>query len=281
MRDNGLSIPWLVHPALAPSPRTAIRIALWLTALNLLLGLLYCLSFRLAQSFRPSDGVIAALNLDAEGSLGAWSNATLLFIAACVVGLICRVRSTQGAGRRELFCWSWTACVLAIMSADEGGSLHEAFKELCVRLVGSRLYGDGSIYWAVPYAILLGWALAGSFHYLRGNPLARSTVLLGGFAYLIAAALQLELLLPTEDPLEIVAEELLETQGTVFLLGAFLAQLAVVLQSAIAFPIARTLASEKARVRVVVAGKPRSSVTGRAASEPPHKTATITRERAA
>lgn len=247
--------PWLVHPRLVPSTRSLVWTIVILTACNALTGLLYCLSFRLARDFGPGDGVIAALDLDAEGSLNCWLNSAVLLCGSLLSFALCRLRSVRGGGGRELFWWSWTALVLLAMSADEGGSLHEGFKELCVRLTGTRVMGDGSIYWAVPYAILLAVTFAAVFHYQRGQIFSRANVVLAATFLSLAAALQLELVLPTEDPLEIVAEELLEVQGSILFVSAIAAQLLAVLQSSVSFP-ATTRATGGAKIRVISASPP-------------------------
>ncbi len=211
----------LIHPKLFPSAR--MRLYAWTaaTTFNLLTGLGYAFSFTLAQWARPTDGVIAALDLDGEGSLNAWLNTVALFALAVLCLAALALRAVKSASRRELACWGWAAGVFALMSMDEGGSLHEAFKELCVRLFATRLYGDGSLYWAVPYAVLLAVAFAGMCRYLIVTRLwPRLAIGAGAACFLIAALGQLELFWPTEDVAEIVLEELLEAQGTLFLIAA-------------------------------------------------------------
>ena len=42
------------------------------------------------------------------------------------------------------------------LSIDETASLHEGFKEMMVLVTGTRVFGDGSIWWVAAYGFLLG-----------------------------------------------------------------------------------------------------------------------------
>jgi hypothetical protein len=195
-----------------PSRRVVAWSCAFLTAFNLFTGLLYGFSHWAG----PSDGRIAAFDLDREGSLNAWLHSTCLLLTA----ELCLVMAALAAWHRgSLWArgwWGWSAVVFLMMSADEGGSLHEAFKELCVRLTGARWYGDGSLYWVAPYSLVLGITWVALWRYVRVAPAARLLLATAAACYSAAAAAQLECFWPTEDPAEIVLEELLEVQGSVF-----------------------------------------------------------------
>lgn len=272
--------PYLVHPRLLPTP--SIRLYTWVaaTAFNLATGIAYAASFPLAQWLSPSDGLIAAFDLDGEGSLNAWLSTVSLFMLAmfCLAALL--VRRLKSAGRRELACWGWAATVFAVMSLDEGGSLHEGFKELCARLFGTRLYGDGSVYWAVPYAVVLAVALAGLHRYLivpRRWP--RLALYAGAGCFLLAALAQLELFWPTEDVAEIVLEELLEVQGTLLLLAGVAAF--VFEQASLSGIPARTAGTATAQSRLVVVRVGRPPAHTSACPLPNRSTGARRRSRAA
>jgi len=109
-----------------------------------------------------TDGSVAAFDLDSEGNLATWFTASLLFLAGQMTLLV----RTGMTPRRDRSPGLRTGLLLVailwfMMSADEVGSLHEGFKELVASLAGSRVIGDGSVSWAVPYAVVisLAWAV--------------------------------------------------------------------------------------------------------------------------
>jgi len=210
------------QPEFSRSPLTLTRVLVWrcaalCTVANLLAGVAYALSFHLAAWTNPTDGVIAALDLDGEGSMHAWLSTITLFVAGLLSLALWRFAVRSGSPSSERLCWLGTGATLLVMSLDEGGSMHEAFKEACVRLFGTRLIGDGSIYWVIPYAIALGLCFAALLRSLRHRPLLQAGIVTAAICYAAAAAAQMELFWPTEDVAEIVFEELLEAQGAITL----------------------------------------------------------------
>jgi hypothetical protein len=184
------------------------------------LDALYLLGLRLAGL--TTDGSVAAFDLDAEGSIACWLSVALLLLASQSALLVAAFSRVAGHGTGRLRAWLLLAALLLWMSLDEGASIHEGFKELMARACGTRIFGDGSIYWAVPYALALG--LAGLFM-LRA--MWRDWPALGcligwAAAHLLAVAAQLELVLAGRWPLQIVVEEDAELAGYVLLLGALL-----------------------------------------------------------
>lgn len=137
------------------SRRTYVVCARVGLALTILFGALHVAS-NLWLAASTTDGSVAAFDLDSEGNLATWFTASLLFLA----GQMTLVVRTGMTPRRDRSPGLRTGLLLVailwfVMSADEVGSLHEGFKEIMARLAGTRVFGDGSVYWAVPYAVAI------------------------------------------------------------------------------------------------------------------------------
>jgi hypothetical protein len=184
--------------------------------LILLLGGLFAISLRFAHL--TTDGKLAALDLDSEGSIASWCSIVLLFSCGLAALVVRRLRVTAGCPASERRMWLACAFVWFTMSLDEGASLHEAFKEAMVRVTGTRILGDGSIYWAVPYFLLLsagGWFLLRVARPCRG---AVSCLLGAGTSYAVAVVAQFEFLLGSQPAIETWIEESCEMLGGLFIL---------------------------------------------------------------
>lgn len=187
------------------------------------LGLLYALSLGWAEQFGTTDPPghrrIAAFDLDGEASLAAWLSTTLLFLSFQTSLLLWYLRKqTPGGPAWEPRLWVLAACMWLLMSVDEHGSLHEGFKELAARVFGTRIFGDGSIYWAAPYAVLLVGLGLPIVYGMRDCSWAAFAFLAAGASYATAVACQLEFLLPGGHPWEIIVEEWCEMLGDLLLL---------------------------------------------------------------
>ncbi len=187
-----------------------------LVAIAVLDGL-YLLGLRLAEL--TTDGSVAALNLDAEGSIACWLSVVLLLLAGQAALLLASLSRSAGYPAARVRAWLCVAALLCWMSLDEGASIHEGFKELMARLCGTRIIGDGSIYWVVPYAAALGLAGLFMFKVLRSDRPALACLLGWAVAQLLAVAAQLELILAGRWPLQIIVEEDAELAGYMLLLA--------------------------------------------------------------
>jgi hypothetical protein len=186
------------------------------TAIILCLGALYGLGFRLAGL--TTDGQVAAFDLDREGSIASWYSITLLFLCGLTTLLIRTLRYAAGSPRSERRAWLLVSVLWFCMSLDEGGSLHEGFKEAVVRVTGSRIFGDGSLYWAMPYFVLLSAAGVFLLDRTRKNLPALLCLFTAGGAYGVAAAGQLDLALAGRPILETWLEESCEMLGDLCIL---------------------------------------------------------------
>jgi hypothetical protein len=164
-----------------------------------------------------TDGRVAAFDLEGEGSLAVWfSTATLEMAALTSLLVYAARRRTSGAGRARI--WLFAAAVWLVMSIDECASLHEAFKELMSHATGERILGDGTIWWAGAYAIvlsLLGLGLLRSMWPCRAAIAALFST--AGF-YAVAVAAEMALIFPRKNEPAVMVEEGCEMVGNLCLL---------------------------------------------------------------
>ncbi|NLZ02950.1 MAG: hypothetical protein GXY25_20710 [Pirellulaceae bacterium] len=205
--------------------RTYVVLAAVGVAAILMFDVLYVLNFTYLSQLTTNQSV-EAFDLDAEGSLGTWFNTVLLFLCGQVTLLLWRSLRTAGnspttpcqTGMPPQTPLLLSAIVWFVMSADEGGSLHEGFKEMLVLVCGTRLYGDGSLYWIVPYFVVL--AAAGTFLLSQmGRTAAGALLITAGILWGVAVLNQLELFL-SNPRISILLEETCEMLGTLCLLGS-------------------------------------------------------------
>ena len=92
--------------------------------------------------------------------MGAWrpgSSSLELLAAAGIALLVYRVRrhrSDDYLGRYRV--WLWAAMCWFLLAADVSTGLRGGFRDAMVLLTGARIAGDGSIWWAIGYALLFG-----------------------------------------------------------------------------------------------------------------------------
>ena len=168
-----------------------------------------------------TDGRVAAMDLDGEGSLAAWFSSLLLGLAAAVAWFIYRVRRHRQDdyhGRYRI--WAWTAFCLVVMSIDEAGSLHEGFKELMTAATGERLFGDGSLWWVMAYALVLGIIGLRLLMQLKANFVATLSAFAAAALYVVAVFTQLGLVWPDRGAQAVMLEEGCEMGGNLLLLFA-------------------------------------------------------------
>jgi hypothetical protein len=201
--------------------RLSRHLMVFVVGLALVAGLesLYHWSQGLAAT--TTDGRIAAFDLDSEGSLGAWFSSTLLLLASLVAILVYRIRRHRTDDYQGYYrVWLWASFCWLLMSMDESASLHEGFKEMMAHLTGTRLLGDGSIWWTIPYFFLLG--SVGTRLLVDMRPCRLSSAALMGTAACFAVAIlgQLGLVMPDAGAREVMVEEGCEMVGMLLLLLA-------------------------------------------------------------
>lgn len=197
-----------------------------------LLELLYWWSMRFAAM--TTDGSVAALDLDSEGTIAVWFSSVTLLAAGGYAYIIYRLRRAQLAraeeeeegGRSDVASLPWLLAALCwtLMSLDETGSLHEGFKELMTRATGTRLYGDGSLWWAIPYCLMLTGIGSRLLVDMWPRKIPTLTFFVGAGFYVLAVVAQLGLILPTADHFAIMIEEGAEMLGNLAILATMILQ---------------------------------------------------------
>ncbi len=144
-----------------------------------------------------TDGTIETLDLDAEGSLAVWFSSFLLTIAGFTALLIFSVRRRQVADYSARYrVWLWAAGCWFLLSLDETASLHEGFNGLMTFLTGTRLYGDGSLWWIIAYGLLLGQVGLVLWLEMRTCLASRMAMVGTAICFAVAIAAQLDMALP-------------------------------------------------------------------------------------
>ena len=102
-------------------------------------------------------GRIAAFELGEPGSLGTWIASLELLAAAGIALLVYRVRRHRNDdyhGRYRV--WLWATMCWFLLAADLSTGLRGGFRDAMILATGARVAGDGSIWWAIAYALLFG-----------------------------------------------------------------------------------------------------------------------------
>lgn len=211
------------QPRLSDLVPTRLRVffVVLLAGLAVVAGLegLYTWTPRLAPA--TTDGRVAAFDLDGEGSLAVWFSSTTLALAglaAILVFTIRRHRTDDYPGRYRV--WLWAAACWFLLSIDETSSLHEGFKEMMVLVTGTRVLGDGSIWWVAPYFFLLGAVGTRLLVDMRECWLSTAALVATAACYTVAVVAQLGWILPESGARGVMLEEGAEMVGNLMLLLA-------------------------------------------------------------
>ena len=167
-----------------------------------------------------TDGSVAAFDLEKEGSICTWYSSTLLFMAGLVSLIVYSIRRTHADDEHYYRIWLWGAVAWFFLSIDESASLHEGFKAMMPLLTGTKLMGDGSLWWVIPYFFFLapiGLRLLLDMRECR----ASSTMLVaGGLAMAVAIVAHLNFIFPDHIMLAQMIEEGAEMFGFLFVFSA-------------------------------------------------------------
>lgn len=203
-------------------PKSYLAIGLWFTLGAAAIAGLEALYFWMPALAKSStDGAVAAFDLDGEGSLAVWFSSLLLGLSALVslfIFVIRRHKADDYHGRYRI--WLWAALVWLVMSIDETGSLHEGFKELMTQASGSRIHGDGSLWWVLGYGLVFLAICTRLVFQLKSSRAAIAAFVLAFGCYGAAVATQLELIMPQSGARGIMLEEGLEMAADLLLLAS-------------------------------------------------------------
>ena len=135
-------------------PRRYTALLLWFVA-----GALAIAGIEALYYFMPrltADGHVPAFDLAGHGHLANWFASALLLVSSLASLLVLSIRRHKADdynGRYRI--WLWAAAVWLVMSVDETAGLHHGFQGLMVGLTGTRITGDGALWWMLPYGLVL------------------------------------------------------------------------------------------------------------------------------
>ena len=138
------------------------------------------------------NGRVAALDLAAPASLAAWFCSLVLAlsaVAALAVYAVRRHRVDDYQGQYRI--WLWAATCWMILSADAVAGLHDGLRDLITQTTGVRMFGDGSIWWAIVYLFLFGAVAVRLLVEMREAPLSLMAFVSGCLVYCFAVVVQL------------------------------------------------------------------------------------------
>lgn len=166
-----------------------------------------------------ADGHVAAFDLGGEGSLAAWFSSLQLLAASVVAWIIYSIRRHKQDdyhGRYRI--WITAAGVWFVMSVDEAASLHEGFAAMMVVVSGTRIAGDGALWWMMPYTAILAYVGLRLVIEMRRARLATASLLLAGGCYAAAVAARFDLGWVESGPVSVMLKEGCEMAGNLWLL---------------------------------------------------------------
>jgi hypothetical protein len=201
--------------------RLGVILLLFVAGLLVVAGLEALYSWMPDLAARTTDGRVAAFDLDSEGSLGAWFSSITLLLASVVAVLVYTVRRYRKDDYQGHYrVWLWAALCWFLLSVDESASLHEGFKEMMTLVTGTRLLGDGSMWWVIAYFFLLGGVGARLVIDMRRCRLSTASMVMVAASYASAVVAQLGWILPDGGAKGVMLEEGAEMVGNLFLLLA-------------------------------------------------------------
>jgi hypothetical protein len=172
----------------------------------------------LASSAR--GGRLQALDLADKGTLAVWFSSTMLTLASLVAILVYTVRRHRSDDYHGHYrVWLWAALCCTLMSIAETARLHEGFQDMMIRLTGTRVFGDGSIWWLAPCFFLLGAVGIRLLLDMRECPLSCVALLTTVACYGVIVAAQFHSV-PFDGAREIMFEAGAKMLGNLMLLAA-------------------------------------------------------------
>lgn len=134
------------------------------------------------------DGRVAAFDLARPGTAAAWFCSFLLTLSALTSLALFAVGKRHVEDYHARYrAWAWAGIVFLVMSVDSVAGLRQGFRELMSHLSETRLSGDGSVWWAAGYGLVLlplSWMI---WHRTQRSQAARCFFLAAAAAFVVAA----------------------------------------------------------------------------------------------
>lgn len=98
----------------------------------------------------------ASLNLQGPGTIASWLSSTLLLLAAASALLVYNTRRHKVDDYRGRYSlWMWMALFCLVASLDVSTGLHNLVQIGLQRLMGTALWGDGSVWWIAVAGLMI------------------------------------------------------------------------------------------------------------------------------
>jgi hypothetical protein len=168
-------------------PRRLISHFLLLTAGFAAIGGLMALYIWTPRLLRTQQLRPTMADLGDCGSLGSWFASLLLLAATLLAIVIYSVRRHKVDDYRGHYhVWLWAAACWFMMATDMAASLHQAFQQVMIALTGTRIAGDGSIWWVIPALLLVGSVGSRLLIDMWSSRLSSIALILAAITYLTA-----------------------------------------------------------------------------------------------
>lgn len=165
-----------------------------------LLGL-HVWSLRMGQW--SAHAAIASLNLAGRGTAAAWFSSMLLALAGILAAVVYSIRRHRRDDYRGNYrIWLWGALAWFFMSLDATAALRHDLAGLLAKASGTVLWGDGAIWWMLPYGFFFGGIGIRLLIDMRQSRLSTAALVLAALCYLGTAAARVFPLV--EDPLRVL-----------------------------------------------------------------------------
>ena len=121
------------------------------------------------------------------GSLGNWFASLLLLTASLLAIITYSVRRHKVDDYHGHYhVWLWAAACWFMMATDVAASLHQGLQQVMISLTGTRIAGDGSIWWVVPTLLLVGSIGSRLLIDMWSSRLSSAALIFAAIAYLTA-----------------------------------------------------------------------------------------------
>lgn len=164
---------------------------------------------------------IAMLDLSGHSSLAAWFSSLLLLTASVIAVLVYTVRRHKVDDYHGHYrVWLWAATCWFLMATDIAVRGHEGFQQIMIAVTGTRIVGDGSIWWVVPAVFLLGAVGSRLLVDMWPSRLSSTAFLLAAVCYAAAFAAYYRLIVLETPGYQILLEQGVQMGGHLLLVLA-------------------------------------------------------------
>jgi hypothetical protein len=181
-----------------------------------------CLPRLVAMTGEP----LSSLELAGRGTLGAWFASMLLAVSAVMAVIVYTIRRHRRDDYRGRYrIWLWAAFAWLLLSAETATGMRHDFARIVATLSGTPLFGDGAVWWVIPYGFFVGGIGTRLLVDMRHGRLSSLVFLLAAAAFCGSIALRL-----TGEPVDDPLKHVLLRQGGM-LVGSLLVLLSMVLHA--------------------------------------------------